>query len=536
MTTLIPAIVVEGFISSGKSTFVHQLLQEKKRYALIFDSDVLPQTILYGFEDAKVLREDVAIEMMGGSCVCCTLDVQNIESDVLTRFKENEPSPFDYIIFVSNSFESSFLAELLSCIDEGPLATLATKINLLNIVCLLDCASALVNLKSTQLLNERFKSEFEDVCIVSPDSHTHDGACCHPSTTSTSTNNNTVVGHQPNQTASQFLSVPLTPAALAASNSSLAGSNTSLSGSRKKTVCCPDQGEVNCCQNLQRQQQQAAAAAAANDNSNKESSSDKLVKKGDKPVSSLVFDQLTCASIIILNKIDLVEEDEVEFLSSLVKLINPNVKVLKTELAKVNVISELFGEPSMSVSNYQPVEKKMSGVFITHFYQRVPFHPERLFKFIFADAQAKKINSKTLSSILYLNGFIWLATDMKMNYSFEVNAGYELFTYGNQFYSTMSENEWPIDPAVKESIDRDIKLFKYQDRKSEISIVGVESKSMTQAKFIEQLSKCLLTEQELSLGPNQWESTFINPFIAILPKEDDEDQEEEEEEEETTQN
>ncbi|GAM24156.1 hypothetical protein SAMD00019534_073310 [Acytostelium subglobosum LB1] len=497
---MIPAIVVTGFISTGKSTLVHQLLQDKsRRYAFVFDHDVLPDNILLGFPEGKLLRKDVSVAVNGEQSICCTLDEENIESAILSRAdKITGALPFDNMVFVSNSFESSFLAELLSCIDEGALSKLACKINLLNIVCLLDCASTIVNLKSTQLLKDRFTKEFEEVSVVVTQDPTDK------------------VVHMPPPQMAQSLVVPLTQAQLAASAGAggLSGS-MGLSGSRKKTVCCPYQGEPNCCQNKKKEEEQQKRSEQITASADLEN----LVKKGDKPVCTLVMEQLTCASIVLLNKSDLVEEEEVQFLDSLVHLVNSNVRTIKTELSNVKA-ADLFVEPTAVVKNYQPIKQKMSSVFITHFYQRVPFHPERLFHFFYEDADAKRLNRKMFRKIVFLNGRLWLASDMANNYSFEVSPGFDLFTVGYPFYSTISQSQWPDDPAIKESIERDIKLFKYQDRKTEISIVGIEEKPFTEQVFIDKLTSCLLTEAELELGPNEWQS-MRNPFLDILPVEDD---------------
>eukprot|EP01133_Synstelium_polycarpum_P010572 gene10572-12299_t len=510
------------------------------------------------------------------------MEDENIASYIL----EDNGKPFDYVVFISNSFESSFLAELLCCIDEGSLAALATKINLENITCLVDSSTILDDLKSTLKLNERFLNEFgdeelddveeidecckggtctsekkEDCCDVNgvcskianvkiddiPTIKTED--CCDSGVCTTKVEGVTVVDCCSTGVCVPVVDVPVIKsedccskgscdakitittttttttsdkeeisysappqqgllaahiASLGASQqSSLHGSIRSLSSSRReKAVCCPDQGEKTCCslvgslvKSVKLDASIPAATAGATpieetpvEEDDEDEDDSPLARKGDKPISLLLFEQLTFASTIIFNKTDLVEQEDLEFLEKLVLLINQNARILKTVDSNVR-ITDLFGAKSATIRSYQPTTEDRDGIFISNFYQRIPFHPQRLFNFIYSSADGKELNQQTLSGVIYLNGFLWLATDMKSNYTFEINSTYKLFSTGTAFYSTIDEKEWPQDPR----------------------------------KFTEGIVKCLLTDAELEEGPNGWES-FVNPFAALLIQDEEDDE------------
>ena len=70
--------------------------------------------------------------------------------------------------------------------------------------------------------------------------------------------------------------------------------------------------------------------------------------------------------------------------------------------------------------------------------------------------------------------------------------------------------------------------YQYQDRRQEIVFIGHRMKR----KVIQELlDSCLLTEEEMALGPDQWRETMAHLDTIQLELPDGEDEEEEEEDE-----
>ena len=69
--------------------------------------------------------------------------------------------------------------------------------------------------------------------------------------------------------------------------------------------------------------------------------------------------------------------------------------------------------------------------------------------------------------------------------------------------------------------------WEYQDRRQEIVFIG---HGMKTAAIQDLLDQCLLTEQEMALGPDQWKETMQHLDNINLVLEKDEEGEEEEEE------
>merc|ERR1712050_623540 len=70
----------------------------------------------------------------------------------------------------------------------------------------------------------------------------------------------------------------------------------------------------------------------------------------------------------------------------------------------------------------------------------------------------------------------------------------------------------------------------YQDRRQEIVFIGHGMKTVAIQDLLDQ---CLLTEQEMALGPDQWKETMqhLDNINLVLEKQEEEEEGEEEEEE-----
>ena len=178
----------------------------------------------------------------------------------------------------------------------------------------------------------------------------------------------------------------------------------------------------------------------------------------DKDISSLLFDQLEFANVIVLNKLDLVGEEEKQELLSLVKKINPSATVIPAVHSKVDlemIVGEkpLFDESFAinspgwmdDVKNPKQSETLEYGISSFAFKAIRPFHPRRLFDWImdnFAlaeldqedveevteDQAADEISDEDFDSrrsvretkygkVFRSKGFVWIASEARLGVS-----------------------------------------------------------------------------------------------------------------------
>ena len=247
------------------------------------------------------------------------------------------------------------------------------------------------------------------------------------------------------------------------------------------------------------------------------SSSDSLVDRGqtrddqdDRCVVDLLVDQIEFADVILLNKIDLVSEAELSQVTGIIKGLNPQAEVVYSKFGKVSLdtilnterfsmeraqeapgwLKELRGEHTPETEEY--------GISSFVYRARRPFHPERFMTALCTE----------WPGVLRSKGFFWLATRMEWagNYS---QAGAACRTEAAGFWwAAVPKTEWPDDQDQCEEI---VRLWSqpWGDRRQEIVIIGQD---MDRDAISAKLHACLLTDEEMALGPEKWKTAFFDPF------------------------
>ncbi|MEW2134703.1 GTP-binding protein [Streptomyces sp. NPDC005435] len=150
---------------------------------------------------------------------------------------------------------------------------------------------------------------------------------------------------------------------------------------------------------------------------------DELVERGldqyeddERTVSDLLMDQVEFADVIVLNKLDLVTEEDAERLRATLGRLNPLARIVSAVQGRVDLevvldtrlfdleraqqapgwVAELNGDHTPETEEY--------GVSSTVFRSSRPFHPERLWRFV-----TEELDSGAYGRILRSKGFFVLA-------------------------------------------------------------------------------------------------------------------------------
>jgi len=229
----------------------------------------------------------------------------------------------------------------------------------------------------------------------------------------------------------------------------------------------------------------------------------------DRCVVDLLVDQVEFADVIVLNKLDLVSAEELRQVNGVVKALNPRAEIIPATFGSVPLdrilnthrfdlekasqsprwVRELRGEHTPETEEY--------GISSFVYRARRPFHPER-----FMDCLRKE-----WPGVLRSKGFFWLASRMDWAGHFS-QAGSVCRTEAAGFWwAAVDKSRWPDDDGQVKEI---LKLWKkpYGDRRQEIVIIG---QNMDQEQLTARLNACLLTDDEMKLGPEQWRY-FPDPF------------------------
>lgn len=234
-----------------------------------------------------------------------------------------------------------------------------------------------------------------------------------------------------------------------------------------------------------------------------------LGEDDERTVVDLLVDQIEFCDVLILNKTDLMSNNEVAKLEGILKAFNPRAKIIHSSFGKVPIdfimdtglfdfdkaaeapgwLQELRGEHVPETEEY--------GISSFVYRARKPFHPERLWQW-FNTEWAGVIRSK---------GRYWIATRPEFCGSWSQAGAVTRTELAGMWWVATPNEYWPEDEEAFAQI-KSRWAEPYGDRQQEIVIIGMQ---MDKANIEDGFNACLLTDEELALGMDTWK-TFNDPF------------------------
>ena len=232
-------------------------------------------------------------------------------------------------------------------------------------------------------------------------------------------------------------------------------------------------------------------------------------EEDERTVADLFVDQVEFANVLIINKIDLVEEaDRLELLGTL-KALNPAAQIIETERSRVSLdtvlntglfdmekaqssarwIQELNGEHTPETEEY--------GISSFVFNADRPFHPERFWDFIHTEWKG----------LLRSKGYFWLASRHDIVGMWSQAGGSAEYRPIGYWWAAAPKSEWPDDDEMWKAIMKDWKE-PYGDRRQQLVYIG---QNLPKDEMFNALTDCLLTDNEIAPGPEAWQQ-FNDPF------------------------
>lgn len=223
-----------------------------------------------------------------------------------------------------------------------------------------------------------------------------------------------------------------------------------------------------------------------------------------RTIVDLLISQIEFANVIIMNKVDLINEEDKLQVKKMIMALNPKAKIIEAQNAQVPLntiintglydplIAEEHEEWMESLNEEDRSEADEYGITNFTYTARRPFHPERVFKWF---------NSEW-PGVIRSKGYFWLASRMaKIGYWSQSGAVCQSRMLG-YWWDAAPKTHWPTDPSVVENIMR-LWQEPFGDRRQEIVIIGVD---MDKEKIIQGFDQALLTDEEMELGEKAWKS------------------------------
>ncbi|WP_166387156.1 GTP-binding protein [Polaribacter sp. 11A2H] len=229
------------------------------------------------------------------------------------------------------------------------------------------------------------------------------------------------------------------------------------------------------------------------------------IEGDNRTIVNLLTDQIEFANVILINKIDLVSEDQLEELRAIIHKLNPEASIIITEKSKVVLESvlntRLFDYEKAEASagwikeleNDHVPETEEYGISSFVYRSKKPFHPDRFLNYL---------NQRFPQNIIRSKGLFWLASISNQALVWSSAGGSCKADNAGVWWASMSFSE-RINAASfaenKDQIESDWDLV-FGDRKIELVFIG---QHLDKEGMIRQLNTCLLTDEELKLWKNE---------------------------------
>lgn len=246
------------------------------------------------------------------------------------------------------------------------------------------------------------------------------------------------------------------------------------------------------------------------------SSQDSIQSRGEslgeedaRTVVDLLIEQIEFCDVLVLNKIDLINEPERERLMAILNSLNPRARIETAEFGKVPLERVLntglfdFEEASRAPGWLQELrgthtpETEEYGIGNFVYRARRPFHPQRFLELVESE----------WPGVVRSKGFFWLANFPTLAGSWSQAGAVARYHVAGYWWASMPPERWPEDPEtvalIKEKWDERV-----GDARQELVLIGM---GMDEAALRARFDACLLSDEEMASGPSTW-TTWTNPF------------------------
>lgn len=233
-------------------------------------------------------------------------------------------------------------------------------------------------------------------------------------------------------------------------------------------------------------------------------------EEDNRDVVDLLIDQIEFCDVLILNKCDRVNEEELQELERVLRKLQPRAQFIRSSHGQVDPAEILntgrfnFEEASTSAGWMKELEKsehtpETEEYGISSFvYERAhPFHPERLMRWM----------EQWPAEIVRAKGTVWLAT--RPDYAQSMSQAGPSIQFGPAGYWIAALPEEEQRAILSEELEAGMHWHPvHGDRINKIVFIGIE---MNREEIITSLDACLLVEKEMD---QDW-TVFVDEFPNI---------------------
>ena len=227
----------------------------------------------------------------------------------------------------------------------------------------------------------------------------------------------------------------------------------------------------------------------------------------------LLVEQIEFANVILLNKIDLISEDELKTVKAIIRGLNAKAKIIETIHSEVNLdevmdtgrfdLEDAQDHPLWAQELYNPndhvPETEEYGITSFVYRAREPFDPAKIHAFF----------NQEWPGIVRAKGFFWVST--RPDYVGEMSQAGAIVRHQGigRWWASIPKDQWPSGAELEKTM----KTYWHKDlgdRRQELVFIGLKAEMDEQA-LRKQLDACLI-KNYLSM-PQLYEK-MRDPFPA----------------------
>lgn len=215
--------------------------------------------------------------------------------------------------------------------------------------------------------------------------------------------------------------------------------------------------------------------------------------------------QITGASLLVLNKCDLVSDAERSICTRLLRSINPEAKIVETAYGEVP--PDIWSRPAPPQELSLALERKAQPSsrdgqtppdLASALYRAYrPFHPERFWRWFNAEHEG----------LLRVKGIVWLATRSLLVGGVSRTRWQNGCGPAGIWWAALPREEWPAEPGALARMQETWRE-PYGDRRQELVLIGG---APLLAGLNRGLNACLLTDEEYGRPVPEW-GALPDPF------------------------
>ena len=233
-----------------------------------------------------------------------------------------------------------------------------------------------------------------------------------------------------------------------------------------------------------------------------------------RTVTDLLIDQIEFADVIIVNKLDLVNDEQAREVEGIIKVLNPGAQVLTSIRSQVpleNVldtglfdydkaessagwIRELQGEHIPETEEY--------GISSFTYRQSHPFDADKIWAFFH--------DERNWGGMLRSKGFFWVAADHRAVYEWAQAGGISDLKPVGRWWASVAREHWNHPEGFRPDQQPDWHP-RYGDRVQQLVFIGQD---LDEAAIRARLDDCLLEEQLANANSEAW-ADLPNPLPAL---------------------